>query len=90
MLSTFPTGIELKQAAPFDHTGRLISASTHPAVLPPPLGAQVLPPLGAVIGNGKPFNFMVTNKWRNVAEIERLTNMPLLLMACVRVRLGLC
>lgn len=45
---------------------------------------QVLPPLGALIGTGKPLNCLVTNKWRNVAEIERLTDMPLLLMASVR------
>jgi hypothetical protein len=45
----------------------------------------VLPPLGAVIGDGKPLNFMVTNKWRNLAEVAKLTAMPLLLMASVHV-----
>ena len=46
---------------------------------------QVLPPLGALIGSGKPLNCLVTNKWRNLAEIGRLTDMPLLLLASVRV-----
>ncbi|WIA21964.1 hypothetical protein OEZ85_004325 [Tetradesmus obliquus] len=45
--------------------------------------SQVLPPLGAVIGTGKPLNCLVTNKWRNLAEIERITQLPLLLMASV-------
>eukprot|EP00878_Enallax_costatus_P034538 GHUV01038300.1.p1 GENE.GHUV01038300.1~~GHUV01038300.1.p1 ORF type:complete len:276 (+),score=63.48 GHUV01038300.1:938-1765(+) len=45
--------------------------------------SQVLPPLGTVIGTGKPLNFMVTNKWRNVCEIERITDLPLLLLASV-------
>lgn len=49
--------------------------------------SQVLPPLGAVIGTGKPLNFMVTNKWRNLAEIERITDLPLLLMASIHVSL---
>jgi hypothetical protein len=47
--------------------------------------SQVLPPLGAVIGTGKPLNCLVTNKWRNLAEIERITQLPLLLMASVHV-----
>eukprot|EP00879_Flechtneria_rotunda_P031619 GHRR01034557.1.p1 GENE.GHRR01034557.1~~GHRR01034557.1.p1 ORF type:complete len:203 (+),score=67.20 GHRR01034557.1:466-1074(+) len=45
--------------------------------------SQVLPPLGAVIGNGKPLNFLVTNKWKNLTEITRLTELPMLLMASV-------
>jgi hypothetical protein len=47
--------------------------------------SQVLPPLGAVIGTGKPLNCLVTNKWRNLAEIERITQLPLLMMASVHV-----
>jgi hypothetical protein len=50
--------------------------------------SQVLPPLGAVIGTGKPLNCLVTNKWRNLAEIERITQLPLLLLASVQVSGG--
>lgn len=45
------------------------------------MAAQVLPPLGVVIGTGKPLNWLVTNKWKNVEELPRITDVPLLLMA---------
>lgn len=38
---------------------------------------------------GKPLNFLVTNKWRNVEMVRRLRrDMPLLLLASEQVRVG--
>jgi len=42
--------------------------------------ARVVPPLGAVIGTGKPLNFLVTNKWHNWREIPKITRTPLLML----------
>jgi hypothetical protein len=50
------------------------------------MAAQILPPLGALIGEGKAFNWLVTNKWNNLVEIRRMHDLPLLLMASERVR----
>jgi hypothetical protein len=50
-----------------------------------PCVSQVLPPLGSVIGTGKPLNCLVTNKWRNAPEIQKITQLPMLLMASVHV-----
>lgn len=46
---------------------------------------QVLPPLKFIIGRGKPFNFLVTEKWRNYAEISKIQDTPLLLLSALQV-----
>jgi pimeloyl-ACP methyl ester carboxylesterase len=48
------------------------------------MAAQVLPPLGLVVGGGKPLNCLVTNKWRNVDVLPSVTDVPLLLLASRR------
>ncbi|KAF5835417.1 Alpha/Beta hydrolase protein [Dunaliella salina] len=42
--------------------------------------SRVVPPLGLIIGTGKPGNFLVTNKWRNNEAIGQLDNVPLLML----------
>mmetsp|Transcript_27946 Transcript_27946/g.75498 ORF Transcript_27946/g.75498 Transcript_27946/m.75498 type:complete len:304 (+) Transcript_27946:100-1011(+) len=42
--------------------------------------SRVVPPLGWIIGTGKPGNFLVTNKWRNYEAIGQLENVPLLML----------
>lgn len=42
---------------------------------------SVVPPLGPFIGSGgRPLNFLVTNKWRNLDVIQQITDTPMLLM----------
>jgi hypothetical protein len=48
--------------------------------------SRVLPPLGAVIGTGKPLNFLVSDKWHNERIVATLPKgLPILLMASVQV-----
>eukprot|EP00877_Chromochloris_zofingiensis_P001577 jgi/Chrzof1/1141/Cz01g42040.t1 len=49
------------------------------------MASQILPPLGVVIGTNKPLNFLVTNKWNSMKEVEKITAMPVLMMACIQV-----
>ncbi|KAF5835418.1 hypothetical protein DUNSADRAFT_7453 [Dunaliella salina] len=42
--------------------------------------SRVVPPLGLIIGTGKPGNFLVTNKWRNNEAIGQLDEVPLLML----------
>ncbi|KAL6758157.1 Alpha/Beta hydrolase protein [Haematococcus lacustris] len=42
--------------------------------------AQVLPPLGIVIGPGKLLNFLVTNKWHNRDQLPKITQLPILML----------
>jgi hypothetical protein len=46
---------------------------------------QLLPPLGALIGRGKPLNFLVTNKWSNELALPKVTQLPLLMLISGRV-----
>lgn len=45
---------------------------------------RVVPLLGAVIGAGKPLNFLVTNKWHSLGTIARLDALPLLMMTSLQ------
>lgn len=47
--------------------------------------ARVVPPLALLIGQGRPCNFLVTNKWNNLALIPKIS-LPLLMMVSLRVR----
>ena len=42
--------------------------------------SRILPPLGALIGRGKPLNFLVTNKWYNARTLPKITKVPLLMV----------
>mmetsp|Transcript_4385 Transcript_4385/g.7824 ORF Transcript_4385/g.7824 Transcript_4385/m.7824 type:complete len:345 (-) Transcript_4385:434-1468(-) len=44
------------------------------------MASQILPPLGYLIGRGRLFNFLVTNKWKNEDAIAKVT-VPTLLLA---------
>jgi len=45
------------------------------------MASKILPPLGAIIGSGKPMNWLVTNKWSNIKEIPKVDKLPMLLLA---------
>ncbi len=47
---------------------------------------RIVPPLGLLIGTGKPLNFLVTNKWHNMEQIRKLSGLPMLLLASRQVR----
>ncbi|KAG2497973.1 hypothetical protein HYH03_004234 [Edaphochlamys debaryana] len=44
---------------------------------------SVVPPLSLLIGTGRPCNFLVTNKWNNLALIPRV-KLPMLMMVSLR------
>mmetsp|Transcript_2031 Transcript_2031/g.4500 ORF Transcript_2031/g.4500 Transcript_2031/m.4500 type:complete len:302 (-) Transcript_2031:403-1308(-) len=46
--------------------------------------SRVLPPLGLFMGQGKPLNFLVTNKWRNLEEIKKIKKVPMLMMVSLQ------
>ena len=52
------------------------------------MASKILPPLGAIIGNGKPMNWLVTNKWSNIKEIPKVDKLPMLLLASEQVCMG--
>ncbi|KAG1654203.1 hypothetical protein FOA52_009384, partial [Chlamydomonas sp. UWO 241] len=41
---------------------------------------QLLPPLGPLIGCGKPLNFLVKDKWSNLKTLPKITKVPLLML----------
>ncbi|KAG2455082.1 hypothetical protein HYH02_000904 [Chlamydomonas schloesseri] len=45
--------------------------------------ARVVPPLALLIGQGRPCNWLVTNKWNNLALISKIS-LPLLMMVSLR------
>ncbi len=47
--------------------------------------SRVVPPLGLLIGAGRPCNFLVTNKWTNLAELPKVTKLPMLMFISMRV-----
>ena len=47
--------------------------------------ARVVPPLALLIGPGRPCNWLVTNKWNNLAAISGL-RLPMLLLVSMLVR----
>jgi hypothetical protein len=49
------------------------------------MAGKMLPPLALVVGTGRPLNFIVTNRWRNYAEINKVQRLPLLMVASLRV-----
>lgn len=42
--------------------------------------SRVVPPLGSLIGTGRPLNFLVTNKWYNIKQVAKLRRPPLLML----------
>ena len=48
--------------------------------------SRIVPPLGLVVGTGKPLNFLVTNKWHNTQQIKRITTVPMLMLISGLVR----
>jgi abhydrolase domain-containing protein 13 len=48
---------------------------------------HVIPALGFAIGEKKPLNWLVRNKWRNRERIKDVTKLPLLLIGSTQVRL---
>ena len=51
---------------------------------------RVLPFLGPLVGEQKPMNWLVRNKWRNTEAIASITKTPLLLMGSTNVRCQRC
>ncbi len=47
---------------------------------------SVLPPLRFLIGTGKPFNMLVTNKWYSLKLIPKITKVPMLMLVSGQVR----
>ncbi|PNH09082.1 Protein bem46, partial [Tetrabaena socialis] len=45
--------------------------------------ARIVPPLGLLIGTGRPCNFLVTNKWQNQQLISRI-KVPMLMMVSLQ------
>lgn len=52
--------------------------------------SRVVPPLGLLIGAGRPCNFLVTNKWTNLAELPKVTKLPLLMFISMRDEMVPC
>jgi len=42
---------------------------------------SVVPPLGALIGTGKPLNRLVTNKWYSLKTIPKIDKLPILMLS---------
>lgn len=49
------------------------------------MAGKMLPPLALLVGTGRPLNFIVTNRWRNYAELGKVQRLPLLMVASLRV-----
>jgi ABC-type nitrate/sulfonate/bicarbonate transport system permease component len=47
---------------------------------------SVVPPLGALIGTGKPLNRLVTNKWYSLKTIPKIDKLPILMLSSGEVR----
>ena len=47
--------------------------------------SRVVPPLGLVVGPGKPLNFLVTNKWHNRDEVKKIRSTPVLMLVSLNV-----
>ncbi|MEW5303342.1 MAG: hypothetical protein WDW38_001670 [Sanguina aurantia] len=45
---------------------------------------QMFSVLGHIIGPGRPLNFLVTNKWRSIEDIRKITTVPLLMMVSMQ------
>lgn len=41
---------------------------------------RVFPPLGFLFGQGRPLNWLVTNKWSNLKNIANITDVPILML----------
>ena len=49
---------------------------------------QVMPLLRPFLGPGRPFNFLIRNKWRSGQQMHKLRQLPVLLLSSLRVGLG--
>ena len=46
---------------------------------------QVMPLLRPFLGPGRPFNFLIRNKWRSGQQMHKLRQLPVLLLSSLRV-----
>lgn len=45
--------------------------------------SRTIPPLGFIMGPGKPCNFLIRNKWYNIREVGKLSRTPVLFIGSV-------
>jgi abhydrolase domain-containing protein 13 len=77
-------GIHLAATNP-DSVKGLIVENTFASIAE--VAPKVFPPLGAFVGPGRPFNFLIRNKWNNTAQVVKLHSTPLLLLSSLKVPL---